>query len=223
MIPPKNSFCFAPKFNHPNQGDATGAFHPYMEAFEKLYSKNGTVATLKFDNHATAKSEFNALMTDIQHAVMVARSQLDALVYFGHGWPTGMVSADIYNNAIPTFADLIRKNCAHSVKVILYACLCGAKNAPGGSFAARLANELTDVQAEVYAHDNAGHTTTNPNVYRFFGIRPAVLVAPPAKFHAFDKLLKTESIDKKPRGNNAFWARYPFMTDAEIDAEVSAY
>ena len=51
----------------------------------------------------------------------------------------------------------------------------------------------------------------------------AVLVAPPAKFHAFDKLLKTESIDKKPRGNNAFWARYPFMTDAEIDAEVSAY
>jgi hypothetical protein len=221
--PPTNSFCFAPAFNHPHQGDAVGAFHPYMEAYDRLYSKNGTVATLKFDNHAAAKSEFKTLMTQIEHAVMAARSQIDALVYFGHGWPTGMVSADIYNGSIPAFADLIRRNCAKGVKVILYACLCGAKSAPGGSFAARLAKELTDVQAEVLAHDNAGHTTTNPNVFRFVGIKPPIPVAPAGRFTAFDKILKAESIDKKPRGNNAFWARYPFMTDAEVEAEVRAY
>jgi hypothetical protein len=223
MTPPKNSFCFAPKFNHPHQGDATGAFHPYMDAFHKLYSKGGSVAALKFDNHAAAKSEFKTFTTEIEHAVTVARCQLDALVYFGHGWPTGMVSADIYTGSIPAFADLIRRNCARGVKIILYACLCGAKNTPGGNFAERLAKELTDIQAEVLAHENAGHTTTNPNVYRFMGIKPPLPVAPSGRFAAFDKLLKAECIDKKPRGNNAFWARYPFMTAAEIEAEVRAY
>ena len=47
MTPPSNSFCFAPMFNHPPHKDekgvvhasydATGAFHPYMAAYEKLY------------------------------------------------------------------------------------------------------------------------------------------------------------------------------------------
>jgi hypothetical protein len=68
MNPPKNSFCFAPLRNHPKPNDAhpkysdaTGAFHPYMAAYEALYSTDdGKVTTLKFNNHAAAKRECSA-------------------------------------------------------------------------------------------------------------------------------------------------------------------
>jgi hypothetical protein len=233
MPPPKNSFCFAPQHNHPpHRGDdglmhpsydATGAFLPYMEEFRKLYSATGTVTTLTFNNHASAKNELKAIADEISHALNVAQNRLDAVVYFGHGWPTGMVSADIYTQNIPDFAQLIRANCARGVTIVLYACLCGQVNAKGGCFASRLANELSDIDAVVFAHDNAGHTATNPNVYRYSGNKPGVPVAPAGMFHSFDVLLKAESIDKKPKGNTAFWARMPFMTDDEIAAEVKGY
>jgi hypothetical protein len=229
MITPQNSFCFAPLHNHWRRGDlkpqydATGAFHPYMEAYKKIYSGKGRVATLKFDNHAAASSEFSTIRKQIEHAVNVADSQLDAIVYFGHGWPTGLVSADIYNDHLDSFADLIRRNAVQGVKVILYACLCGNLKAKGGSFAARLASQLSDLNAEVYAHDNAGHTTTNPNMYRFVGVRPPEPVAPKGYFQSFDKMLKAESIDRNPRHNSAFWARMPFMDAGEIAAEVKGY
>ena len=135
-------------------------------------------------------------MTQIEHAVTAAQSQLDALVYFGHGWPSGMASADIYNRSIPAFADLIRKKCAMGVKVTRSACLRGAMSAPGGRFAARLARELVDVQAEALAIENAGHTTANPNVFRFVGVKPPMSIAPAGRFTAFDRMLKAETIDK---------------------------
>src|SRR5258708_5661594 len=59
---PRNSFCFAPKFNSPSRVDATGAFLPYMEAFARLYGGgHGRAATLPFDNHANAPTEFGAI------------------------------------------------------------------------------------------------------------------------------------------------------------------
>jgi hypothetical protein len=133
------------------------------------------------------------------------------------------VSADIYTNRLSEFANLIRANCVSGVTVILYACLCGKRDTKGGCFAALLANELNDMQATVIAHETAGHTTTNPYVYRFVSNRPPVAIAPPGQLRAFTKLLKAESIDAKPRGNNAFWARMPFMTDDEIKDEVDGY
>jgi len=230
MNPPNNSFCFAPMFNsamrgHPlgtdgkvlMQHDATGAFHPYMAAFERMYSQgDGTVTTLKFDNHAKAAVEFQA----ISHAMAAAPAQLDAIVYFGHGWPTGLVSADIYCDQIPDFASLIRQNCVQGVTIVLYACLCGKVNHPGGCFASRLANALSDVEATVYAHHDAGHTATNPHLYRYCGSGLGKLVAPPDKTKEFNRLLKTECLDHKAKGGSAFWARVPFMDDDEIAAEV---
>src|SRR5262245_20546646 len=97
---------------------------------------------------------------------MSIKAQLDAMVYFGHGSPRGLISADIYNGSIPAFAHQVRRNCAPGAK-ILYACDCARRNAPGGSFAARLAHELSDIRAEVYGHDDRGHITTNPNLYRY--------------------------------------------------------
>src|SRR6185312_17326187 len=59
---PRNSFCFAPKFDSPQRHDATGAFLPYMEAFRRLYGGgHGRVATLPFDNHANADAEFASI------------------------------------------------------------------------------------------------------------------------------------------------------------------
>jgi len=229
MTPPKNSFCFAPKFNSPQHGhplgtdgkvlmqhDATGAFHPYMTAFKKLYSGDGSVNTLMFDNHATAANELQV----ISHGFAACPSQLDTVVYFGHGVPQGLVSADIYRKDIPKFAKLIRDNCGQGVKILLYACSSGHVGYPGGCFASNLASELSDMKAVVFGHHDVGHTTTNPHLYRYEGSMPGVLVAPPGKTKEFNHLIKAESLDNKPKGNSAFWARAPFMTEAELKAEV---
>ncbi len=229
MAGPSNSFCFAPTFNHPGHRDksgvfhpsydATGAFLPYMKAFYDFYISTGLVSTFAFNNHASAAGELH----DIAHAMSAAPSGLDAVVYFGHGWPTGLISADVYTPDIPKLAKLIRGNCSPGVKIVLYACLCGDMSAKGGCFAANLAAELSDMQAEVFGHSKAGHCATNPYIYRFVGSQPGVPLAPAGMFHKFDTLLKAECLDTKPRHNNAFWARIPFMRDDEIAAEVKGY
>lgn len=215
---PRNSFCFAPKFNSAKRMDATGAFLPYMEAFQRLYGGGrGRVATLPFDNHANANAEFAAISAAFEQVP----GKLDAIVYFGHGEPYGMVSSDIYAKDIQKFAHLIRRKSVHGVKVVLYACSCGKVDYPGGSFASKLAVALGDINATVFGHHNVGHTTTNANIYRYSADGRGHPVAPPGKFAIFDRMLKTESIDQNPRRNNAFWARFPFMTPDEIRAEVA--
>jgi hypothetical protein len=215
---PRNSFCFAPKFNSPNRMDATGAFLPYMEAFQRLYGGgHGRVATLPFDNHANAPTEFGAITAALEQTP----GKLDAIVYFGHGEPFGMVSSDIYVWDIQKFAQLIMRKSVRGVRVVLYACSCGRIDYPGGSFAAKLAVALREIDATVFGHHNVGHTTTNANVYRFSGDGRPVAVSPIGKFKAFDHMLKAESIDQKPRQNTAFWARMPFMTPDEVRAEVA--
>jgi len=189
-----------------------------MEAFRRLYGGgHGRVITLPFDNHATADSEFGAISAGFEQIP----GKLDAIVYFGHGEPFGMVSSDIYTKDIQKFAELIKRKSVHGVRVVLFACSCGKFNYPGGSFASKLAVALRDVEAVVFGHDNVGHTVTNANLYRYSGDGRGVAVAPTGKFQAFDRMLKAESIDQKPRDNNAFWARIPFMTPDEIRAEVA--
>jgi hypothetical protein len=221
MLPshaPRNSFCFAPKFNSDKRNDATGAFLPYMEAFGRLYGGgNGRVAQLPFDNHASAASGFGA----ISAAMDQTPGKLDAIVYLGHGEPYGMVSSEIYGKDIQKFAHLVRRKCVHGVTVVLYACSCGKIDYPGGSFASKLAVALGDIGATVFGHHNVGHTTTNANLYRYSSDGRGVLVAPIGKFTAFNRMMKAESIDEKPRGNTALWARVPFMTPDEIRAEVA--
>jgi hypothetical protein len=215
---PRNSFCFAPRFDSEKRNDASGAFLPYMEAFRHLYGgSQGRVATLPFDNHTGASSEFGAISAALEQAP----GKLDAIVYFGHGEPYGMVSSEIYTKDIQKFAQLVRRKSAHGVKVVLYACSCGKIDYPGGSFASRLAVALRDIGATVFGHHNVGHTTTNANLYRYSGDGRAAAVAPLGKFTAFNRMMKAESLDEKPRGNTALWARVPFMTPDEIRAEVA--
>ncbi len=230
MRTPKKSFCFAPQYNSPQKGhplgtdgkellrhDATGAFHPYMNAFKKLYSQDGgEVATLKFDNHGTAEHIFKQVVQGIWYGP----TGLDAVAYFGHGGPNSLASAHIGAKAMPEFAAAVRANCKPGVIIALYACSCGRVSQPGGCFASKLAAELIDMQAVVFGHNDPGHTTTNPHLYRYEGSKPGMAVAPPGMEKAFNRLLKAESIDKKPKGNTAFWARVPFMTETEIRAEL---
>jgi hypothetical protein len=215
---PGNSFCFAPKFNSDKRNDATGAFLPYMEAFKHLYGGGrGNVATLPFDNHAAATTGFGAISAAFEQIP----GKLDAIVYFGHGEPYGMVSSEIYLKDVQKFAQLIRRKSAHGVRIVLFACSCGKFDYPGGSFAAKLAVALRDIEAVVFGHHNVGHATTNANIYRYSGDGRGTAVAPTGKFTAFDRMLKAESLDQNPRRNNAFWARFPFMTSDEIRAEVA--
>jgi hypothetical protein len=212
---PKKAICLAPKLNSPQRMDATGAFLPYMEAFRRLYWPLARVTTLPFDNTASAAARFAAITA----AFHQASGKLDTVVYLGHGEPYGLVSAHIYFEELRKFAELIKATCVHGVRVLLYACSSGKVDYPGGSFAARLAQALDDIGGVVFGHDNVGHTCTNANLYRYSGFARARLVAPPGKFAAFDRLLKAECLDKKPKSTE-FWARTPFMTSEEIGAEV---
>ncbi len=241
MTPPKNSFAFAPLYNSPAHSfagdtqkqhasageappvvmshDATGAFQPGVKYFKELYSKNGgNVGTLLFDNHSKGGQIFDSII----HAIQIGPNQLDAVAYFGHGYPHGMASAHIAEGSVKTFAAAIRANCNPGVKIMLYACSCARQNVPpakhgrAGCFAQWLASALADVNATVYGHDIAGHSYRNPTLYRYNGNNmTGTKVAPPGMDKAFRHLMHDRHSD--------FWARFPFMTDGAIKAEVAAH
>ena len=75
---------------------------------------------------------------------------------------------------------------------------------------AKLANRLSSLNAQVFAHDAA----TSYTVFRYPG---GVQVAPPGTYGgngAFKRALK--------KHGSTLWARFPFMTAAELAAEVRA-
>ena len=234
MTPPKKSFCFAAKFNTPAHSfesphgappiphggeapphkmahDATAVFLPYMYRFKELYSQGGgQVTTMEFNNQAKPAERYSA----ISHALTCAPSGLDAVAYFGHGFPHGMASAHIYDANIDAFARLLESKCNPGVKIILYACSCGRRGEINGCFAAKLANRLSGLGAQVFGHDVAGHAATSYTVFRYPG---GVQVAPPGTYGgngAFKRALK--------KHGSTLWARFPFMTAAELAAEVRA-
>jgi hypothetical protein len=78
-------------------------------------------------------------------------------------------------------------------------------------FAQKLAAKLSDLNAVVFGHLSAGHAFTNPQVRRFPG-GSGIRVCPDGYVQGWIRAL----------ANTDLWARFPFMTTAEIQAELSA-
>lgn len=201
----RNAFLFAPAHNQSGYpADATGAFHPSARAFRDLH---GTQAPFLFDNRAQPR----ARRTEIFEALDAAPMGLDTIAYFGHGLTNALSSAGIRADDIHTFANLIQRKSAGRCKILLYACSAGAS----GGFADRLASILcgnqssTSAQYQVYGHTVPGHSVLNPTKVVYPGghyfVEPYTRLFPKWRSALTTRLL---------------WARYPFMRDEAIMAEV---
>jgi hypothetical protein len=243
---PKSSFCVAPMFDtlsfddriaHPHMAyDATYVFKPYMNAFASIYSGVTTKIIYNHKNKLdTSKSQapaavaHEAVTAQFWHAFDAAPDGLDAVVYFGHGWPSALLSIEIGPRSLPMLANKIRSKCNAGVTVVLYSCLTGDWKSPHcfelngrkACFASHLAQALSDQEAVVIAHSTAGHATTNAHVHRFWGTRrePMVPIGLVKQLH--DRLVS----DSFENGHNKksvtnLWARLPFMTPADVQAEI---
>src|SRR5438132_214095 len=104
---------FAQSVNMTGRHDATGAFLPGAQQFTRKYNLGKPVL---LDDSGDRQTVFSKLE---------AASDLDVVVYFGHGTRASLPSADIYWKDIKTLAPLISKAAAPGCQVLLFACSTG--------------------------------------------------------------------------------------------------
>ncbi|UFN47640.1 hypothetical protein LPC08_16685 [Roseomonas sp. OT10] len=218
MNVPYRSFIFAPLNNTQKKGmdpnDAVGAFHPGMRMYKSYYEGlGGTVVDHYFNNERGLG--FGKVSRGIIDAMIRGSGghYYEAIVYFGHGTETHMSSVGWDKKTVKDLTDAIDTYGSADVKVILYACSCGAD----GGIAYTMADNLkawANTGMEVYGHATPGHSYTNAPVRRFPNANGLVgyQVCPPGKGPAWTKALRNEK--------SMFWARFPFMTPEEIEAEL---
>ena len=160
------------------------------------------MTSLLFNNHAGGAQRVN----EILHNMAIAPSQLDTIAYFGHGSNDWLASAAIGSGSLATFITALRANCGFCPTIVLYACSCGAPN----GIASQIADGLSDVLGKVFGHATVGHAFRNPTVRAFPG---GNRVAPADNIRAW--------VDAFNDTSNDLWIRSPFMTDDEIEAELS--
>jgi hypothetical protein len=214
---------FAPAHNSNGKVDAQGAFQPEARAFCLAHGIREPVKL--FDNGRPMPSRFSEMLAWLD---MCRPGTVDAVAFFCHGFKTGLQCGVTTMNA-PRFATALERICTPAPRIIMYVCD-AARDAdddraddclpgPGGEggFADQLRDELVKrgVMATLYAHATVGHTTRNPFVRRFDSDDLAggrwIVEPHSARWRAWAMAL---------RGPMRF--RYPFMTQAEIDAELQS-
>jgi hypothetical protein len=196
--------------NRPGENDSTGAFQLAANQFKAI---NGvSSAPIFFDNSGEEAGSYQAVRERVLKAVREGGSSVpwDAVAIFCHGganalWSAGLIGA----TGAQALADEIRPRAAAGLTVILYACNAGS---PGG-FASLLAANLADLNARVFGHTSARHTYANPDTTVFPGGDWVI-----AKSSPLWKNWNDDIIDQ----SNDLWARFPFMTQEALEAELSA-
>jgi hypothetical protein len=187
-----------------------------MDIWKKLYGPNGTIVKGEVVSHYFLNGQ-NLGPAKVQQGILNAMYQgsggylYDAICYFGHGTKNGLESAGWYLKGISTLTHAVDELGDYDVRVMLYACSCGTD----GGIAYQMAENLKQWPGtEVHGHATVGHTFANPTYRRFpnAGGQPGSRVAPPGKEPAWNKAIQNQK--------NTLWARYPFMTPKEIEAEL---
>lgn len=230
--PKKNILVLYSNTNKGKKKDATGAFIPEALAFRRFHDvpdENSFGLDLVAVPMIARRSE-------VYRAIHEASYQrpIDAIAFFGHGWPDG-IQFGFEREHIDELAALLCRKCSKDVKIVLYACLTAENDkrdikhkdvGPGsdGGFAdelrdAMVRNGLT--QGWVDGHKSVGHTTWNPMLVRFLcedtsdldydGEGGAWLVAPRSEFwKRWCRELRS------PRGT----LRYEFSLLSELEIKV---
>jgi hypothetical protein len=202
--PLRRGLILRPRHNQEGRHDVTGAFQPGAEAFQRIHHLPPPVV---FDNQAADAERRSQVINGIRNA----DGPLEVIAYFGHGVTNGLSSARLYHRHIPELSEAIRGNTTRNAVIVLYACSAGAF----GAWAEALANSINERRSSsegfrvVYGHTNAAHSFYNPNVTYF---PQGEYVVPPGtrEFRAWRRHLRIGDL----------WARFPFMRDSEIDAEI---
>lgn len=199
-----NGFVIAPLHNKPGRHDATGAFHLGARRFAALH---GLPNPVFFENEGSAESVARGFLNHID----AAQGGWDVFAYFGHGDSNALGSAHVAKRyGAKVLADKIRPKATNGIVILLYACNTGKED----GFASWLADELSDLNPWVYAHvPPPGHTFTNANVVYYPGGNWVI-----EKGHRLWRDWYHDMHSEK----NDLWARFPFMTQDEIEAELEA-
>ncbi|MGE3651642.1 MAG: hypothetical protein AB7G10_25145 [Reyranellaceae bacterium] len=178
--------------------DATGVFIPGAKYFANLYGLDKPVLLDDVDDK-------NKMIKAIEKSTM-----LDVIAYFGHGDRNRIGSADIGMKDINRLVDAIKKAAAPDCQVIFYACQLGGHNGFCEKLATMLGNTVT-----FWGHSCSGHGNTNPFVTRHPyapDTTPFLIDPSDPLFPSWRSLIKSQS---------DIWARFPFMTKAEVVGEIN--
>mgnify|MGYP000935876592 CR=1 FL=1 len=191
---------FAPQANSKGRGDASYVFVPGAEAFAAYHGISNTVWL--------GASKNRSLVIDS----IGAQSGLKVVAYFGHGLRSGLPSADLWWKDLPQLAEAVRSSCQLGAHVILYACTAGLP----GCFANQL-SKLVGPNVTVWGHTCQGHGYFNPYVTRYpFAAGDSAYVVDPEKDARWLKWVRLI------KGSTLFWARFPFLPQAALRAEIDS-
>jgi len=128
------------------------------DACWRTWSKRGDSQIVKYDaKGGVRKRDAVAHIFDIYDG-----PPLDAIAFFCHGMPRSLDNAWNMKN-VKRLAAAMAPHCSSCVDVVLYACSCGKySNGFGVELSERL--DCLEVDATIWAHTTAGHTSRNPNV-----------------------------------------------------------
>lgn len=178
--------------------DATGVFVPGAKYFANLHGLDKPVMLDDVDDR-------NKMLKAIEKSTM-----LDTIAYFGHGDRNRIGSAEIGVKDVFKLAEAIKTAAAPGCQVIFYACQLGGANGYCEKLAKQLGNTVT-----FWGHSCAGHGNTNPYVTRYPytpDTTPFLIDPSDPLFSAWRGLIKSQS---------DIWARFPFMTKAEVIGEIN--
>ncbi len=221
-----NGLTFVPKHNTPGKKDVTGAFLPKALEFTR---KHGG-AVVRFDNELPLAKRARTILD-----ALGAAKDLDYVAFFCHGWAGGHsgIQAGFRVQNAPILARAIAVAAKENVRVCTYCCELASDadfdedddNVSGpagdGGFCDIIRDELAKaglVHARAIGHTTTAHTTANPfvRVFDADGTRNphsgGVWMIPPhdRSWRRWKSALKSTDL----------WARIPFLTRAEVEAEL---
>jgi hypothetical protein len=229
-----NILVFYSNTNAHGKHDATGAFIPEAEEFQKVHQiPEKNMFGIRCPRVPKKKRRQQVLDT-----IESFDEPLDSIAFFGHGWPQGIQFGFNRKNLIE-LVDVVKNKSYSTLNITLFACLAAEddvrdrdhKNVgPGtdGGFADVLRDTMVRediLYGHVDAHKTAGHTSWNPYLVRFlcedvddpeFGaIGGGWLVEPRSQMWK-----KWVNALRDKEGGLRY--RFPFMTEMEIKQELLA-
>lgn len=224
MTPIGTVLCILPSHDTPGKRDMSAAFEPEAKKLLTVTPLGGEL--VRFDPRKPMARRRGDLLGSLD--ALPPRS-FDSVAVFCHGWLDG-IQAGFTRATVGDLAGAIVKATRGPAPVVaLFCCSTGddpegdslqAAGTGEGSFADRLRDALRERGADrcsVYAHTTAAHTTRNPYVIRFDGdALGGYPVAAPGQplWRAWRAALQDKA--------NTLRLRAPWMTNAEIHAELAA-
>jgi hypothetical protein len=210
-----NGFIFASGVNEPGKNDADGSFRPGAQTFRKIHDVPQSI--FYFDHNDSSKKTRQKILDKLWTAPCEDPDGFDFIAYFGHGTKTSLSSAGFKDKHAQDLAAAIIGTSKHEVKVILYACSAGYLPT---SFASELSKALNSTAATVIGHQIGGHSWANPHYTVFEHGSPGRYLVPKSSpyWSGWERAINDGNKFMKSR---TLWARFPFMSEDEIDFEVA--